>query len=333
MSNPPDAEISHGSTPIPQLPRPPSPSTDQGILPRREASDTQRDALPPTSDVKIEDLSSVAALKLLCNMMETLAHITGDIPPTPPVERPGQRGLNHSLQENGIASRGPQDESNRSQDQARPSSSRYEDHDDVPPRAKTPIGSPEARPSEPLHVPDPKVEPLDVQHGIIVRKFYSKKAPEIPLEEYLLRVHQYCPMTTGVYLATALYVHRLAVVERIIPVTARNAHRLVLAGLRVTSKKLEDHKYSHSRFAKVGGVSETELAKLEISFCFLTNFDLKATYEMLSAHALIISDSTMFRRKVQPFKPVLPLGRSKRNVNPGLGNVMPAVPSEAPAAA
>lgn len=53
-------------------------------------------------------------------------------------------------------------------------------------------------------------------------------------------------------------------------------------------KALEDLSYPHRRFSKVGGVSENELARLEISFCFLTNFDLRTTKEMLLSHALTL---------------------------------------------
>ncbi len=97
-------------------------------------------------------------------------------------------------------------------------------------------------------------------------------------------------MSTAVYLAASLYIHRLAVLERAIVVTKRNAHRLLLAGLRVAMKALEDLSYPRSKFAKVGGVSETELARLEISFCFLAGFELVvdeqtlgSQWEMLSA--------------------------------------------------
>lgn len=46
-------------------------------------------------------------------------------------------------------------------------------------------------------------------------------------------------------------------------------------------KALEDLSYPHSKFAKVGGVSETELARLEISFCFLVGFELRVDEEAL----------------------------------------------------
>ncbi|KAG6009222.1 hypothetical protein E4U21_003075 [Claviceps maximensis] len=127
-------------------------------------------------------------------------------------------------------------------------------------------------------------QPVNIQHGAITRKFYSKREPPISIHQYLTRLHQFCPMSTAVYLATSLYIHRLAVEDRAIPVTRRNAHRLVLAGLRVAMKALEDLSYPHAKIAKVGGVSEVELARLEISFCFLAGFELVVGEKILRSH-------------------------------------------------
>ncbi|KYK56416.1 Cyclin PHO80-like protein [Drechmeria coniospora] len=140
------------------------------------------------------------------------------------------------------------------------------------------------RPPEPYVIVGADSQPLNLQHGAITRKFYSKKEPPITINQYLLRLHQFCPMSTAVYLATSLYIHRLAVEERAIPVTRRNAHRLVLAGLRVAMKALEDLSYPHAKIAKVGGVSDVELARLEISFCFLAGFELVVGEEPLYRH-------------------------------------------------
>jgi hypothetical protein len=98
-------------------------------------------------------------------------------------------------------------------------------------------------------------------------------------------------MSTAVYLATSCYITRMAVVEKIVPVTPRNVHRLLLAGLRVAMKALEDLSWPHARFAKVGGVSEIELGRLEITFCFLMNFELKVDAEMLTREVLSLSSS------------------------------------------
>ncbi|KAF5017428.1 hypothetical protein F66182_10644 [Fusarium sp. NRRL 66182] len=127
-----------------------------------------------------------------------------------------------------------------------------------------------------------------IQHNVLVKRFYSKKAPPISLEDYLLRLHKYCPMSTAVYLAASLYITRMVFTEKALFVTPRNVHRLVLAALRVAMKALEDLSYPHARFARVGGVAERELTRLEITFCFLTDFDLR-----VDAHALLCQNNLL----------------------------------------
>lgn len=143
-----------------------------------------------------------------------------------------------------------------------------EDHDLVL-RSNEPAGSGEA-----------------IQMAILSKKFLSKKVPPIPLKEYLLRLHKYCPMSTAVYLAASVYISKMTLDENVLRVLPKNMHRLVLAGVWVAAKALEDLSYPHSRVAKVGGVSEQELSKLEISFCFLVDFELRVDAQMLMHEAL-----------------------------------------------
>jgi len=188
---------------------------------------------------------------------------------------------------------------------------------------KTPLRSPESRnaefskPLEPYLVIGANAEPLNIQHSAITRKFYCKQPPPISLEDYLIRIHKYCPMSCAVYLATSYYIHKLAVEERAIPVTRRNSHRLLLAGLRVAMKALEDLSYPHSRLSKVGGVSSRELVVLEVSFCFLTGFELCVRKESLERHAKILRELAGRQGAVGGgvgFIPRMPVGKGLRNV-------------------
>ena len=335
----------------PALPRPPSPSADRGIAPVVDAASNESGDIPKGVDLDIFTLSPTAALKMLCGTVEALVKITGDVPPTPvnPPDSPKSQivqipQISQAVQENETRhtqtpcrDRPPTPYMKEAEEPREPTppSTEEENHSDpkdVPARAKTPIGSPEAHPAEGLHIIGSNMEPLNVQHSAITRKFYSKKPPPIPLEEYLLRLHQYCPMSTGVYLATSLYIHRLAIIEKILPVTARNVHRLLLAGLRVAMKALEDLSYPHRRFAKVGGVSEPELARLEVSFCFVANFELKVTSEMLLAHALAIRDGLKLVEVTKDFQPKLPSLRNLPLRRPSMAATK-AMKNEAPAAA
>lgn len=170
---------------------------------------------------------------------------------------------------------------------------------------KQPLGSPDCTFTDAPQTPyiiGANAEPINVQHSAITRKFYSKKPPPISLEDYLMRIHQYCPMSTAVYLAASYYIHKLAFIELAIPVTRRNSHRLILAALRISMKALEDLCYPHHRFAKVGGVSESELARLEISFCFLMGFELGTKNEVLRAHALRLRELSAMQGSVNGLK-------------------------------
>ncbi|KAI9699193.1 MAG: hypothetical protein M1820_007272 [Bogoriella megaspora] len=272
--SPKDGQVS--SSPPPK----PNPSSDPGIIPKI-GSKRSNPPLTPPSDLDNWDLMSMSpetALKLLCNAMESLVIATGDVPPTPPVSRPSTPTSSTSVKKESSSPR-----------PIRPGTPSAVPTADItsPSFRKIHIGSPEAHASEPVvPVPDncaagPVTKPTSRQYETIARKFFSKKPPPITLESYLERLHKYCPMSTAVYLAAGAYIHAICVEDRNVPVTARTVHRLVLASLRVAMKVLEDLRYPQQRFAGVGGVSEKELMFLEVSLCYMTDFDLFMNAERL----------------------------------------------------
>ncbi|KAK0747225.1 cyclin-domain-containing protein [Apiosordaria backusii] len=297
-------EAGSDSSAVPSPPPPPIPSADPNL---RFIPSPESDA-SPTLAAQVDDIykiAPVAALKMLSMGIEALVDMTGDIPPTPPPRSPTMphmRGMEAEkksiarsnsdknlarLAQQRSAANSPRPSPRHPGAQATPAPvpDATQSIDGVQLRAPHPTrGAKADQPLAPYVVVGENSQPLNLQHSAITRKFYSRLPPPISITEYLLRIHRFCPMSTAVYLATSLYIHRLAVLERAIAITKRNAHRLLLAGLRVAMKALEDLSYPHGKVAKVGGVSEAELARLEISFCFLTGFELVVTYETLSSH-------------------------------------------------
>jgi hypothetical protein len=163
----------------------------------------------------------------------------------------------------------------------------------TPMEPQTPTDEEQPMRSVGLHCGDPEDANGDrskedtFQLRMLSRKFLSKKIPPIALKNYLQRLHRYCPMSTAVLLAASVYITRMALVEKVVRPSPKNMHRLVLAGLLVARKALEDLGFPHSRVAKVGGVSEQELSKLEVAFCFLADFDLRVDAQMLMNEARI----------------------------------------------
>jgi hypothetical protein len=210
----------------------------------------------------IDVISSVGALRMLIEAVEKLADNTGDIPPTPPVSRPGTPKRSQLFPT----------PSERAAKRLSGTVHAAVGAGDVPAMQ---IGSPEAHPCEPITVDvSPHAEDISFQHAAIARRFFSKCAPPFSLRSYLLQIHKHCPHSPGVYLAAAAYIHRLCIVDYAVPATQRTIHRLTLAAIRVAAKSIEDNKWAQARMARVGGVSNVQLLNLEITLCFLLDFDL-----------------------------------------------------------
>lgn len=296
--------LRHPDSSTDRPPPPPVPSSDPHLI-----ADDDTSAPKPIADHGLFEMAPAEALSLLSAGVELLVRITGDVPPTPPPKSPTVPHMSGMQAEKENIVRSYSDRSlTRLRKQAeleakrlaakesRPEpvhnpQSESENIDGVRLKSHPGLMSPPPQ-SEPYVVVGADSQPVNLQHSAITRKFYSKNEPPISINQYLQRLHQFCPMSTAVYLATSLYIHRLAVEERAIPVTRRNAHRLVLAGLRVAMKALEDLSYPHAKMAKVGGVSEAELARLEISFCFLVGFELVVDESRLQKHYERVKEKT-----------------------------------------
>ena len=265
----------------------PNPSADPGVIPKIDATKAINDDKSiPEGDFEVNTTEPTTALRILSRGIQDLSDMTGDVPATPPVSRPSTPKLpeaSGSLPRSRMGSR-PVTPPSRV-----PS-------EDLAGAAIKRLGSPEAHPSELDHVEENGL--VKAQREAIARKFYSKKPPPISIHEYLLRLQRYCPMSTAVYLAAGAYIHKIAIEDKAVPVTLRTSHRLLLAALRVAMKALEDLNYPHKRFAGVGGVSEQELAKLEVAVCYLLNFELRVDQETLHDKARALQQLATMKSRV-----------------------------------
>ncbi|KAI1170073.1 cyclin-domain-containing protein [Nemania sp. FL0916] len=315
-----DAAKVDGETPdaLPGLPPPrPVPSADPNLFSQARTPPPLHVVPTNSTSTDLFRLPPTVALKLLGAGIESLVRVTGDIPPTPPPTSPPVPNMRSMQREKAAIVRSHSEKSLArllQQHQQREPSSQHQSEghghvqgffdgvglqpvDGVRLRHSTSSSTPSPPPPsapQPYIIIGENSQPLNLQHSAITRKFFSKAPPPISIEDYLMRIHRFCPMSTAVYLATSFYIFRLAVEERAIPVTRRNCHRLLLAGLRVAMKALEDLSYPHAKIARVGGVSDVELARLEISFCFLVGFELVVDEETLRKHWDVLKQNTSY---------------------------------------
>ena len=79
-------------------------------------------------------------------------------------------------------------------------------------------------------------------------------------------------------------------------------------------------------------MSEPELGRLEISFCFITNFELKVNREMLSEHAKAIEDGKALRPLQDDFQPRMSPAKESHKIVVGQTKPPDMVAQKAPTA-
>lgn len=140
---------------------------------------------------------------------------------------------------------------------------------------------------------------------VSVHSFKGKHVPQINLNQYFQRIQKYCPTTNDVYLSLLIYFDRISKKCNSIPdkenndetsgdgttleedgqrsqlfvMDSFNIHRLIIAGITVSTKFLSDFFYSNSRYARVGGISLKEMNHLELQFLLLCDFNLLISIE------------------------------------------------------
>jgi hypothetical protein len=212
-------------------PSAPNPAGDVGVLPEFRALSLQDAPSPPADEGELDvmTLERETAMKIVQRAVLFLANAAGDVPATPPVSRPlTPNGRDNVRSHRRTASRPATPIPAERKETQRVELDPAEASHDEPTIAHGDIGA--------------GAQPESVQRANMARKFFSKTVPKIPFEGYVDRLQRFCPFSTGVWLAAGSYILRLCVVDKVVPLTHRTMHRLMLASLTAAMKAMEDHR-------------------------------------------------------------------------------------------
>ena len=86
--------------------------------------------------------------------------------------------------------------------------------------------------------------------------FHARSVPSIDIHSYLSRILKYCPTTNECFLSLLVYFDRMsknavAMTGKPFSIDSFNIHRLIIAGIMVSSKFFSDVFFTNSRYAKV----------------------------------------------------------------------------------
>lgn len=120
--------------------------------------------------------------------------------------------------------------------------------------------------------------------GKSLSPFYGVREPGISLEKYIERIYKYTSCSPSCFVVGFVYIDRLLHKYPDSLLVSLNVHRLLLTSVLVASKILDDVHYNNAFYARVGGVSITELNRLEIELLFLLDFKVTVSSRVFESY-------------------------------------------------
>ncbi|PLB45424.1 cyclin-domain-containing protein [Aspergillus steynii IBT 23096] len=121
---------------------------------------------------------------------------------------------------------------------------------------------------------------IPLHQGRLTR-FHSRTPPRISVQDYLQRLATHATLSPPILLSMVYYIDRLCALYPSFTVSSLTIHRFLIASATVASKGLSDSFWTNKTYARVGGISMTELALLELEFLFRVEWRIVPQPEVL----------------------------------------------------
>ncbi|KAK7261067.1 hypothetical protein RIF29_27370 [Crotalaria pallida] len=125
-----------------------------------------------------------------------------------------------------------------------------------------------------------------VRVGKSLNAFHGVRAPSISIPKYLERIYKYTNCSPSCFVVAYVYMDRLTHRHPDSLVISLNVHRLLVTSVMVASKMLDDEHYNNAVYARVGGVTNAELNKLELELLYLLEFRVMVSSRVFESYCL-----------------------------------------------
>ncbi|VVA12707.1 PREDICTED: cyclin-P3-1 [Prunus dulcis] len=123
----------------------------------------------------------------------------------------------------------------------------------------------------------------------VITMFHASEVPALSIRRYIERIFKYSSCSPSCFVVAYIYIERF--LQRTgICLTSLNIHRLLITSIMVAAKFMDDECYSNAYHAKIGGVSLSELNKLEIEFLLSLDFKLHVTINTFGKYCRQLED-------------------------------------------
>ncbi|XP_030442993.1 cyclin-P3-1 [Syzygium oleosum] len=138
----------------------------------------------------------------------------------------------------------------------------------------------------------------------VVTIFHGVRPPSLTIRQYIERIFKYSGCSPSCFVIAQIYMDRF-VQNTDVHLTSLNVHRLLITSLTVAAKFIDDAFFNNAYYAKVGGVSTSELNQLEMKFLFCIDFRLHVNIDTFQQYCLLlekevaVSEGAQIERLIQ----------------------------------
>eukprot|EP00252_Welwitschia_mirabilis_P026520 TRINITY_DN8731_c0_g1_i1.p1 TRINITY_DN8731_c0_g1~~TRINITY_DN8731_c0_g1_i1.p1 ORF type:complete len:270 (+),score=34.18 TRINITY_DN8731_c0_g1_i1:79-810(+) len=138
-------------------------------------------------------------------------------------------------------------------------------------------------------------------------RFHGLRAPAISVSKYLERIFKYANCSPSCFVVAYIYIDRfLGNLQQLgigACITSLNVHRLLITGTVVAAKFMDDVYHNNAYYAKVGGISTSEMNQLELEFLFRIGFKLNVTLAAFESYCLHLQREVLVLEVERPLVP------------------------------
>ena len=116
---------------------------------------------------------------------------------------------------------------------------------------------------------------------------FSKRIPKLSIEDFLIRVVTYSKIEFSTLLSMYIYAMRLITRNEFV-LRYSNVYKLLLGACVLSVKFNEDKKFPFSYYAKIGGMTVSELSEVEFSIYTRLNFELFVNEDELNESVSVL---------------------------------------------
>ncbi|XP_057497875.1 cyclin-U4-1-like [Actinidia eriantha] len=149
-------------------------------------------------------------------------------------------------------------------------------------------------------------------HPQKVSAFHGLTRPNISIQSYLERIFKYANCSPSCFVVAYVYLDRFVQRQPSLPINSFNVHRLLITSVVVAVKFMDDRNYNNAYYAKVGGISTTEMNFLEVDFLFGLGFHLNVTPSTYHTYCAYLQRQMFVEPPLNVAESSLIIGRSQK---------------------